>query len=162
VLARRPEIVLSVSATTRKPRRGEIDGVHYHFLSDAQFDELVTSGGFLEYADVHGARYGTLREPVEQALSAGKTVLLEIDVQGSRAIKRAIPAALLIFIEPPSRDVLRKRLHQRKTESDESFSLRMANAVEELDAAAEFDHRVVNQDLDRAITEVLSLLDQAI
>jgi guanylate kinase len=151
--------VLSVSATTRKPRHGEIDGVHYHFLSDSEFDDLVATGGFLENANVHGARYGTLREPVERALANGKIVLLEIDVQGSRSIKQATPDALLVFIEPPSHDVLRERLHQRKTESDESFALRMANAEEELNAAGEFDHRIVNRDLDHAITEVLGLLE---
>src|SRR4029077_5209679 len=101
VLARRPDFVPSISATTRKPRRGERDGRDYHFLSNQAFDELIASAGFLEHATVHGNRYGTLRGPVEQALSAGKTVLLEIDVQGSRAIKRAVPDALLIFVEPP-------------------------------------------------------------
>jgi len=152
--------VLSVSATTRKPRKGEVDGVHYHFLTDEQFDELVEAGGFLEDAEVHGSRYGTLREPVERALEEGRTVLLEIDVQGSRAIKRVIPEALLVFIEPPSHDVLRERLHKRKTESEESFALRMRNAEEELEAAGEFDHRVVNDDLEHAIDEVMALLDQ--
>ena len=159
VLARRPDFVPSISATTRKPRRGERDGRDYHFLSNEAFDELIASAGFLEHAIVHGNRYGTLRGPVEQALSAGKTVLLEIDVQGSRAIKRAVPDALLIFVEPPSREVLRERLHRRKTEDDASFALRMANAEHEMEAAGEFDHRVLNDDLEEAVSEVLRILE---
>ena len=131
----------------------------YRFLSDHEFDALASSGGFLEHATVHGNRYGTPKEPVEQALADGRTVLLEIDVQGSRAIREAVPGALLIFVEPPSREILRERLHQRKTEDDESFALRMANAEHEMEAAEEFDHRVVNDDLEEAVSEVLRILD---
>ncbi|MGZ4128487.1 MAG: guanylate kinase [Actinomycetota bacterium] len=159
VLRRRPDIVLSVSSTTRAPRAGERDGVDYRFLSEDAFDDLASSGGFLEHARVHGNRYGTPRAPVEAALAQGKTVLLEIDVQGARAIRRAVPDAVLVFVEPPSREVLRERLHRRQTEDDASFSLRMANAEHELEAAAEFDHRVVNDDLEAAVGEVLRILD---
>jgi guanylate kinase len=160
VLSRRPEFVPSVSATTRRPRKNERDGVDYRFLSSEEFDALAGSGGFLEHATVHGNRYGTPRQPVEQALADGKTVLLEIDVQGSRAIREAVPGALLIFVEPPSHEVLRERLHRRKTENDESFALRMANAEQEMEAAGEFDHRVLNDDLEEAVAEVLRILDE--
>jgi guanylate kinase len=159
VIARRPDIVHSVSATTRHPRSKERDGVDYRFLSEAEFDDLAASGGFLESADVHGNRSGTPRAPVEHALGAGRTVLLEIDVQGARAIRDAVPDALLIFVEPPSLAVLKERLHRRKTEDDASFALRMANAEHEMEAAAEFDHRVMNDDLAEAVSEVLRILD---
>jgi guanylate kinase len=145
--------------TTRRPRRGEKDGTQYHFMSDQQFDAVVADAGFLEHATVHGNRYGTPREPVERALAAGRSVLLEIDVQGSRAVREAVPDALLIFVEPPSREVLRERLHRRKTEDDASFALRMANAEHEMEAAREFDHRVVNDSLEEAVAEVLRILD---
>jgi guanylate kinase len=145
--------------TTRRPRRGEKDGTQYHFMSDEQFDAVVADAGFLEHATVHGNRYGTPREPVERALAAGRSVLLEIDVQGSRAVREAVPDALLIFVEPPSREVLRERLHRRKTEDDASFALRMANAEHEMEAAREFDHRVVNDSLEEAVAEVLRILD---
>ena len=124
-----------------------------------EFDETAASGGFLEHAVVHGNRYGTPREPVDKALAAGKSILLEIDVQGSRSMRDAVPEALLIFVEPPSREVLQERLHRRKTEDDASFALRMANAEHEMDAAREFDHRVVNDDLEEAVSEVLRILD---
>jgi guanylate kinase len=159
VLGRRPDIALSVSVTTRKPRRGERDGVDYRFVSDEGFDAMARAGGFLEHADVHGKRYGTPREPVERALNDGKTVLLEIDVQGARAIRDAVPDAVLVFVEPPSADVLRERLHRRKTEDDASFALRMANAEHEMQAAGEFDHRVINDDLEQAVSDVLRILE---
>jgi guanylate kinase len=159
VLERRPDIVPSISTTTRRPRRGEKDGVQYHFVTIDEFERIARSGGFLEHALVHGNQYGTPRAPVEKALAAGKSVLLEIDVQGSRAVRNAVPDALLIFVEPPSRDVLRERLHRRKTEDDASFALRMANAEHELEAAGEFDHRVLNDDLEEAVSEVLRILD---
>jgi guanylate kinase len=124
-----------------------------------EFDEIARARGFLEHAVVHGNRYGTPREPVEEALASGKSVLLEIDVQGSRAVRDGVPDALLIFVEPPSRDVLRERLHRRKTEDDASFALRMANAEQEMEAAREFDHQVVNDDLEEAVSEVLRILD---
>ena len=145
--------------TTRRPRRGEKDGVQYHFVTVKEFNAIAAGGGFLEHAVVHGNQYGTPKEPVEASLAAGKSVLLEIDVQGSRAVRAAVPDALLIFVEPPSRDVLRERLHRRKTEDDASFALRMANAEHELEAAREFDHRVVNDDLEVAVSEVLRILD---
>jgi guanylate kinase len=159
VLERRPDIVPSISTTTRRPRRGEKDGVQYHFVTVKEFDQITKAGGFLEHAVVHGNRYGTPREPVDKALAAGRSVLLEIDVQGSRAVRETVPDAFLIFVEPPSREVLRERLHRRKTEDDASFALRMANAEHELEAAGEFDHRVTNDDLEEAVAEVLRILD---
>lgn len=161
VLALRPDIVPSVSMTTRRPRRGEKDGVQYRFVSAKEFNAIADAGGFLEHALVHGNQYGTRKEPVEKALAEGRSVLLEIDVQGSRAIRKTVPSALLIFVEPPSRDVLRERLHRRETEDDASFALRMANAEHEMEAAGEFDHRVVNDDLEEAVSEVLRILDGA-
>jgi guanylate kinase len=159
VLERRPDIVPSISVTTRRPRRGEHDGVQYKFVSTKEFNDVARAGGFLEHAVVHGNEYGTPKEPVERALAAGRSVLLEIDVQGSRSVRRAVPDAVLIFVEPPSREVLRERLHRRKTEDDASFALRMTNAEHEMDAAREFDHRVVNDDLQEAVSEVLRILD---
>ena len=159
VLERRPDIVPSISTTTRRPRRGEKDGVQYHFVTVKEFEATAKTGGFLEHAVVHGNRYGTPKAPVDEALAAGNSVLLEIDVQGSRAVRDAVPDALLIFVEPPSRDVLRERLHRRKTEDDASFALRMANAEHEMEAAREFDYRVVNDDLEEAVSEVLRILD---
>jgi len=159
ILEHHPDIVPSISTTTRRPRKGEKDGVQYHFVTAKEFEEIASAGGFLEHALVHGNRYGTPRNPVTKALAAGRSVLLEIDVQGSRAVRDAVPDALLIFVEPPSREVLRERLHRRKTEDDASFALRMANAEHELEAAGEFDHRVLNDDLQEAVSEVLRILE---
>ena len=117
VLARRPEIRRSVSVTTRAPRKGEIDGVHYFFVDDAEFDQLVETGGFLEWARVHENRYGTPRARVEEHMAKGGQVLLEIDVQGGFQIREQIPEAHLVFIEPPSLEVLESRLRGRGTDS---------------------------------------------
>jgi guanylate kinase len=153
--------VLSVSATTRPARRGERDGVNYHFIDQVEFERLAAADGFLEHANVHGYLYGTPRAPVEAAMAAGKTVLLEIDVQGARAVRDGMPDAVLIFVEPPSWEVLAQRLRGRKTEDEEAFALRMANAAREFAVAEDFDHRVVNDDLDDAVSEVLRILDAA-
>lgn len=154
-----PGLILSVSATTRTPRPAERDGVDYRFVSEEEFDRLEAEGAFLESAEVHGARYGTLRASVEEAIAAGHTVLLEIDVQGTRAIRAQMPDAVTVFIEPPSMEVLRERLASRKTESARALERRMANAEEEMDAAGEFDHRVVNQELPDAIAQVARILE---
>ncbi|KJL46348.1 Guanylate kinase [Microbacterium hydrocarbonoxydans] len=153
-----PEIHLSVSATTRAPRPGEIDGVHYYFVDDAEFDRLIADGELLEYAVVHNkSRYGTPRAPIDAALAAGKTVLLEIDLQGARQVRRAEPAATLIFLLPPTWDELVQRLVGRGTENAEERTRRLKTAKVELAAQNEFDHLIVNEDVATAAAEVVEL-----
>lgn len=155
-----PDVLLSVSATTRPPRPGEIDGEHYYFLSDAEFDAMIERGEFLEYATVHNAsRYGTPRPPIDRALADGKSVLLEIDLQGARAVKRAMPEALLVFLLPPTWEELVRRLVGRGTESAEEQQRRLDTAKVELAAQDEFDVKVVNHDVGQAAREVVELLD---
>ncbi len=153
-----PEIHLSVSATTRAPRPGEIDGVHYYFVDDAQFDRMIAQHELLEYAVVHNAhRYGTPRGPVDSALAEGKTVLLEIDLQGARQVRAAEPSATLVFLLPPSWDELVNRLVGRGTEGPEERARRLRTAKVELAAQSEFDHLVVNEDVAAAAKEVVDL-----
>ena len=153
-----PEILLSVSATTRKPRPGEVDGEHYFFVDDAAFDELIRSGALLEHATVHNAyRYGTPRAPIEQALADGRTVLLEIDLQGARQVRAAAPDATLVFLTPPSWDELVQRLVGRGTEDAEERARRLKTAKVELAAQGEFDYRVLNDDVARAAAEIARL-----
>lgn len=153
-----PEIHLSVSATTRPPRPGEIDGVHYYFVDEAEFDRLVAAGDLLEYAVVHNRhRYGTPRAPIDAALAEGKTVLLEIDLQGARQVRRAEPSATLIFLLPPSWDELVHRLVGRGTEGEEERARRLRTAKVELAAQSEFDYRIVNEDVAAAAREVVEL-----
>jgi guanylate kinase len=153
-----PEIHLSVSATTRPPRPGEIDGVHYYFVDDAEFDRLIADGELLEYAVVHNkSRYGTPRAPIDAALAEGKTVLLEIDLQGARQVRRAEPAATLIFLLPPTWDELVQRLVGRGTENAEERARRLKTAKVELAAQNEFDHLIVNEDVATAAAEVVEL-----
>ncbi|KJL27922.1 guanylate kinase [Microbacterium oxydans] len=153
-----PEIHLSVSATTRAPRPGEIDGVHYYFVDDAEFDRLIEQNELLEYAVVHNrSRYGTPRAPIDAALDAGKTVLLEIDLQGARQVRAAEPAATLIFLLPPSWDELVQRLVGRGTEEAEERARRLRTAKVELAAQNEFDHLIVNENVADAAAEVVEL-----
>lgn len=153
-----PEIHLSVSATTRPPRPGEIDGVHYYFVDDAEFDRLIADDELLEYAVVHNrSRYGTPRAPIDAALAEGKTVLLEIDLQGARQVRRAEPASTLIFLLPPSWDELVQRLVGRGTEDAEERARRLRTAKVELAAQNEFDHLIVNDDVAAAAREVVEL-----
>jgi guanylate kinase len=153
-----PEIHLSVSATTRAPRPGEVDREHYYFVDDAEFDRLVAAGELLEHATVHNRfRYGTPRKPIEDALAEGRTVLLEIDLQGARQVREAEPSATLVFLLPPSWDELVQRLVGRGTEGAEERARRLRTAKVELAAQHEFDFSVVNDDVDRAAEEVVSL-----
>ncbi|WP_091233320.1 guanylate kinase [Microbacterium sp. 3J1] len=153
-----PEIHLSVSATTRPPRPGEIDGVHYYFVDDAEFDRLIADDELLEYAVVHNrSRYGTPRAPIDAALAAGKTVLLEIDLQGARQVRKAEPSATLIFLLPPTWDELVQRLVGRGTEGAEERARRLRTAKVELAAQNEFDHLIVNEDVAAAAAEVVEL-----
>jgi guanylate kinase len=154
-----PDVLLSVSATTRPPRRGEIDGVNYYFVDDAEFDRMIAEGELLEHATVHNlSRYGTPRAPIERALEAGKSVLLEIDLQGARSVRETMPEARLIFLLPPTWDELVRRLIGRGTETPEEQQRRLETAKVELAAQDEFDHRVVNTDVADAAREVVDLM----
>ncbi|MBE6482139.1 MAG: guanylate kinase [Actinomyces ruminicola] len=156
---RHPDLFVSVSATTRAPRPGERDGVHYHFVSDAEFDRLVEAGDMLEWALVHGThRYGTPRRPVQEHLDAGRPALLEIDLAGARQVRAAMPDAQLVFIAPPSWEELVSRLLGRGTESDAERTRRLATARVELDAADEFDRVIVNDSVARATDELEDVL----
>lgn len=157
--SRHPQVWVSVSATTRAPRPGEAHGVHYLFVSDAEFDDLIANDGLLEWAEVHGrARYGTPAAPVRAAVAAGRHVVLEIDVQGARQVRRHLPHARFVFIAPPSAAALRDRLALRGTESPEEIARRLQTAEQEMAAQAEFDHVVVNDDLGAAVDELVGLL----
>lgn len=151
-----PTIWLSVSATTRAPRPGEVDGENYFFVSGERFDELVATGGLLEWAQFAGNRYGTPREAVEEHRRAGHPVLLEIEVQGARQVRLAVPSALLVFLAPPSWETLTDRLVGRGTESDEAVSRRLAAARAELAAAEEFDVVIVNADVGECARSLLA------
>jgi guanylate kinase len=154
-----PEIFLSVSATTRPPRRGEIDGVHYLFVTDAEFDHLIEANALLEWAVVHGThRYGTPREPVMQALAEGRQALLEIDLQGARQVRQACPDARFVFLAPPSMNELIRRLVGRGTESEAQRARRLETARAEMAAQTEFDHVVVNREIGQAVQELVTLL----
>ncbi|WP_029089103.1 guanylate kinase [Brevibacterium album] len=154
-----PQVWFSVSATTRPPRPGEVDGVHYHFLSDAEFDELIASGSLLEYAVVHGRhRYGTPRAAVEAEIARGGSPLLEIDLQGARQVREAMPEALFVFLAPPSWEELVRRLVGRGTETQEERERRLASAKIELAAESEFDRTVVNTEVGAAAGEIVGLM----
>ena len=149
---------LSVSATTREPRAGELEGRDYHFLSDQEFDRRVAAGEFLEFATYSGHRYGTLRGEVDERLAAGISVVLEIEVQGARQIRAAVPDAVLVFIAPPSPQDLRLRLAARGTDSEEAIERRLRTAEEELAAQDEFSHRIVNDEVERAAGELAGVV----
>jgi guanylate kinase len=150
---------LSISATTRAPRPGEVDGQSYFFISHEKFDQLISEGQMLEYAVVHGEnKYGTPRKPIEQALARGENVILEIDLQGARQVKQSMPEAVTIFIAPPNWDELVRRLTLRGTESAEEQSKRLETAQLELAAQSEFDHVVINDDVARCAAEVVELI----
>ncbi|MCX7521690.1 guanylate kinase [Microbacterium sp. STN6] len=155
-----PDVMLSVSATTRAPRPGEVDGVNYFFVDDAEFDRMIEAGELLEWAVVHNAyRYGTPRAPIQAALDTGKSVLLEIDLQGARSVRAAMPDAVLIFLLPPTWEELVRRLVGRDTEDSEEQQRRLATARIELAAQNEFDYRVVNASVPQAAAEVVELMD---
>ena len=155
-----PDAWLSVSATTRKPREGEVDGKHYHFISNDQFDDLVRQDGFLEWAQVHSNKYGTPRAQVEQAIAEGKQALLEIDVQGAFQIKEKIPQSILVFIEPPSLEILEERLRGRGTETEDVIAARMSVATMELLEKIKYDIAIVNDDLDVAAKELVDFVEK--
>jgi guanylate kinase len=147
----------SVSATTRAPRNGEKDGVSYHFIDDGKFSDLVKAGEFLEHAEFAGAHYGTLRQPVFDALQLGKNVILEIEIQGARQVKKAMPDAVMVFIAPPSREDLLRRLEGRGTDDPARIRARLELAEQELAAVGEFDHVLVNHRVDEIVDALVSL-----
>lgn len=159
LLGRYPTLTVSVSATTRDPRPGELNGVHYYFVSPQEFDSMIERGEMLEWALVHGKnKYGTPRGPVDEALAAGEPVLLEIDLAGARQVKVNRPDAQFIFLAPPSWEELERRLVGRGTEGPEERERRLATARVELEAASEFDHVVINDDIERAVGELAALI----
>jgi len=154
-----PEIFVSVSVTTRPPRPAEVDGVHYHFVSEAEFDALIAEGALLEWATVHGVhRYGTPRGPVQQALDEGHPALLEIDLQGARQVKANCPEARFVFLTPPSWEELVRRLVGRGTESAVQQQRRLETARAELAAQTEFDYVVVNREIGQAVEDLVTLV----
>ena len=151
LLERDPGLQLAVSATTRQPREAEVNGVDYHFLSGEDFDRRVARDEFVEHAEYAGNRYGTLKSELERP---ARGIVLEIDVQGARQVRERLPDAKLVFIEPPSFEDLESRLAARASDRPDQIERRLAAAQDELDAAGEFDHRIVNDDLDRALEEL--------
>jgi guanylate kinase len=158
LLEQLPELELSVSATTREPRPGEEDGRDYHFLSESEFERRVGAGDFLEHATYSGHRYGTLREVVESRLAEGRSVVLEIEVQGARQVRAAMPEAVQIFIAPPDPSALRRRLEGRGTDSAEAIERRLRTAELELEAQVEFPHVIVNDDVQKAASQLERLV----
>jgi guanylate kinase len=159
IRAHHPEVWISVSATTRAPRPGEQDGVHYWFVSEAEFDRMVADDELLEWAVVHQrARYGTPRRPVDDALGAGRPALLEIDLQGARQVREAMPGAFFCFLAPPSWQELVRRLVGRGTETEEERARRLATARLELAAEREFDVVIVNTEIHAAAEELVALM----
>ena len=159
MLKARPELVVSVSHTTRKRREKEVDGQDYHFVDQDEFKRLVAAGAFLEHADVFDNHYGTGREQVAAHLAAGRSVLLEIDWQGARQVRSGLPGCVSIFILPPSRAALEERLRARKTDSDEVIARRLRDAATDMSHCPEFDYAVVNDQFDKAVAELLSIVD---
>jgi len=159
LLEQNPEILVSVSATTRQPRAGEVHGREYLFVTNEAFDQMIARNELLEYAVVHQLnRYGTPRAPVEQAIKAGKQMILEIDIQGAQQVKESMPEANLIFIAPPDLDELKRRLVGRGTESPEEIAIRLGTAEIEMKAQEWFDHVVINRDVAQCAQEVLDLM----
>jgi guanylate kinase len=153
-----PLLEFSVSATTRAPRNGEVEGRDYYFLTREDFLRRIDAGGFVEWAEVHGNLYGTLREDLERRTESGKDVVLEIDVQGMRNIQKSGLEAVTVFIMPPSLRVLEKRLRRRGTESPEALALRLGNAREELAARHDFDYIVINDRLSKAVADMKAII----
>lgn len=159
LVAERPNLVVSVSHTTRKPRAHEVEGRDYYFVGAAQFQELVQQGAFLEYARVFDNYYGTGAEQVRARLAAGQDVILEIDWQGARQVRAALPEAITIFILPPSRLALQQRLRERRTDSDESICRRLQDAVSDMSHYSEFDFVVINDHFEQAVRDLAAILN---
>jgi len=159
ILAAHPAMGFSVSATTRPPRAGEQDGREYFFLPKEEFRRRIDAGAFVEWEEIYGNYYGTLKSEVDRALEAGRQLLFDVDVKGGLSIRAAYPGALLIFIRPPSLPALETRLRERKTEDPATLARRMARVPLEMTLGAAFDHQVVNDDLPRAIAEVETIVN---
>ncbi len=158
LLAKDSQVKLSISHTTRLPRRGELDGVHYHFVSEAQFLEILNAGGFLESAAVHGANYGTAQSGVDAALQAGDDVILEIDWQGAAQVRKLYPQSIGIFILPPSIEVLEQRLNNRGQDSAEVINKRVAAAHDEMRHVVEFDYVTINDNFEVALQDLMAII----
>jgi guanylate kinase len=158
-MTRVPDLWLSISATTRAPRPGETEGVHYYFLSSEEFHKRIDEGSLLEWAEVHGNRYGTPADVVRAMISEGRQVVLEIDPQGAQQVKRAMPEAVLVFIKPPDFVELRRRLEGRASETPEQIETRMATAIREMELAGMYDFVVTNDDVARATDELVRIID---
>ena len=158
LLANDKQVKLLVSHTTRKPRLGEQNGVHYHFVNEAEFSQILNAGGFLESADVHGAKYGTAQSGVDIALQAGYDVILEIDWQGAAQVRNIYPQSISIFILPPSVEALEQRLNSRGQDSAEVISKRVAAAHEEMRHVVEFDYVTINDNFDMALQDLLAII----
>ena len=156
-LKKRDHFYFSVSATTREPRPGEVDGEAYHFVTPSEFQKMIDARYFLEWADFAGARYGTPRQPVLDALTSGKDVLLEIEIEGARQVKQSIPEAMMVFLQPPSMTELEQRITNRGTDTPERIAARLALARAEMAAAGEFDHILTNHRVDEVIQSLVSL-----
>jgi guanylate kinase len=159
LLHRYPQAWLSISATTRKPRAGEKQGAQYHFIEEQEFRDMARKGAFLEWEEVHGNLYGTPLKTVKEKRSQGKDVILEIDVKGARQVRSRDPEAVAIFVQPPSIEILEERLRGRATEGEAELQERLRNALEESREKGDFDHVVVNDDLDRAAQELCAIYE---
>ncbi|MEK7724054.1 MAG: guanylate kinase [Acidobacteriota bacterium] len=158
VLRTVPNIGYSVSFTTRQKREGEEDGIHYNFVSHIEFEHLIKQGEFLEYANVHGNYYGTSRSQVEKEVSAGRDIILEIDVQGADLVRAKTSETIEIFILPPSFEVLKERLIARQTETSEDLALRLKNSLNEVEAYSKFDYVIINDEVEKAVTDLQSVI----
>jgi len=156
-----PEMIMSVSATTRAPREGELDGIEYRFVDDQAFDAMVLRGELAEWAVVHGYRYGTPRAPIETAMAAGHDVLLDIDVQGAAQLRNTFPSAITVFLLPPDRATMEERLRGRGTDSEATVQRRLENACREIARAAEYHHVIVNRSRPQAIAEFEAIVRDA-
>jgi len=158
-LKRNPDFMLSVSCTTRAPREGEIDGINYFFLSKEEFQSCIDNDKFLEWAEFAGNRYGTKKKYIKQCLDEGKDIILEIDTKGALQVKKQMPESVLIFIAPPSFEVLENRLRGRHTEDEKTIQTRLHEVKEELARAEYFDYRIINDDLNKAVLEVEKIIN---
>lgn len=158
IMKQNPSLEFSVSATTRAKREGEVEGKDYYFLSEREFKHRVDEGDFVEWEELYGDHYGTLRQEVDKALSKGKNLLFDVDVKGGLSIRRQYPDALMIFIRPPDLEVLKERLRNRRTESDETLTRRLERVPMELEMGMTFTHQIVNDDLQRAVGEVQRII----
>lgn len=153
-----PDMVYSISCTTRQPRGEEKDGIHYHFIARDRFEAMIRNRDFLEFKEVHGQLYGTPAKPVKEVLEQGGTMILDIDVMGAQEVFKRIPKAVGVFVNAPSLEELEKRLRARGTDSEESIRTRMNNAVREIEVGSAFQYQIVNDDLEKAVEELVSII----